>query len=241
MKRYYGVVALLIAFSAFVLWQLRELKTLRQENGILRHALAGRPEEHSVSQDNRREADLDAASEVNRLRNELATLRREKLRLLDAAANQRRGEPVRAAINQESADAEMQKEQHKAEMIGRMNYLKQTILGFHLFAEKHEGSLPSQLADADLFLDESVRNHPSRELFEMVYAGKLADIKEPARTILIRQKIADPAPNGGYVKGYGFADGHSEIHKENAVEGFDKWEQSRLVPAPAPGAVLVNP
>ena len=38
-------------------------------------------------------------------------------------------------------------------------------------------------------------------------------------------------PDGKWVKVYGFADGHSEIHKE-ADGNFEAWEKERII-APA--------
>jgi hypothetical protein len=49
----------------------------------------------------------------------------------------------------------------------------------------------------------------------------------PGEAILIREKEPTQAPSVRRYKTYGFADGHSEFHREGA-EGFDAWERKRM-------------
>jgi hypothetical protein len=63
--------------------------------------------------------------------------------------------------------------------------------------------------------------------FEIVYQGALNEITNSAGTIVIREKEAWQSADGGWHRTYGFADGHSEIHK--AEDGdFGPWETQHL-------------
>ena len=65
--------------------------------------------------------------------------------------------------------------------------------------------------------------------FEIVYQGSLQEIKEPARTIIVREKQPfNVQPSGEAWRTYLFADGHSEVHL--ARDGnFEPWEQQHIV------------
>jgi hypothetical protein len=63
--------------------------------------------------------------------------------------------------------------------------------------------------------------------YELVKQGKLRDIKEPARTIVIKERAAIQLLDGKWAKAYGFADGHSEFHTESDPPKFEDWERAR--------------
>ena len=74
------------------------------------------------------------------------------------------------------------------------------------------------------------------EQFDIVYKGSLNEVTNPASLIVIREKDASQASDGGWFRAYGFADGHSEIHKANDGN-FQPWEAQHMIPPPpaAPG------
>ena len=223
------MIGLLLGAVTLMIWQQTSIVRLRRERDARQLPTATETPGSSAAAAPTPEPDRSA--ELNRLRNEVATLRREKLQLQQAQRRVPKTEPIPQAASASPSDEDVQKEQFKTEMIGRMNFVKQNILAFMMYAEDHHGNLPGTFADAAPFLGD-LRNHPSAESYEIVYTGKLADVKEPAKTLVIQQKAPDAAPNGGYVKAYGFADGHSEIHKEVDLAGFENWEKARTSPPP---------
>lgn len=64
--------------------------------------------------------------------------------------------------------------------------------------------------------------------YEIMFQGRLDQVTEPAKTILIREREPFPSlSRPGLARTYLFADGHSEVHL--APDGdFTAWEQERL-------------
>lgn len=79
---------------------------------------------------------------------------------------------------------------------------KQLALACLVWADAHNGALPPDLAAV-----KDLATTPNREAFELCANGKLADIKAPATTLLLREKQATP---GGH-RAVAYADGHSEL------------------------------
>jgi hypothetical protein len=79
---------------------------------------------------------------------------------------------------------------------------KQLALACFVWAGEHNGALPP-----DLDALRELATTQNREAFELCARGKLADIKNPAATILLREKQATP---GGH-RAVAYADGHSEL------------------------------
>jgi hypothetical protein len=61
----------------------------------------------------------------------------------------------------------------------------------------------------------------------------VGDIKEPGRTIVIREKEPRIDPDGRPAKAYGFADGHSEINRP-PDGNFERFESERMVTGTTP-------
>jgi hypothetical protein len=102
-------------------------------------------------------------------------------------------------------------------------------------ADSNGGTLPADFAQAQADFagtkvegDNSTDDGLSPEQFEIVYAGKLEEVKKPSETIQIREKEERPTPDGGLVKTYGFVDGHSEVHKAASHGDFVTWEKERI-------------
>jgi hypothetical protein len=107
-----------------------------------------------------------------------------------------------------------------------LNYTRQWLLAFHDFADKNQGQLPADFEQARPFLPSEVDTNLTTDQFEIVYQGSLKNLTNPSTAIVIREKNAWPGLNQrpGWLRAYGFADGHSEIHL--AADGnFETWEK----------------
>jgi len=238
--------AVVVGAGTPVVVQQQSLSRLRAENQELR-AQSQQLEPHREG--NQQLAGLRADAEelerlrkdvadLHRLRAEVARLRREKE---DAARLVAENGQLRASLRQAGVAAERkpdtktpEQEEFKRQGIDRLNYTKQWMLAFMLFAEENGGRLPGDFVEAQaLYPGGEKIEGLSPEQFEIVYSGKLSDIKEPSRTIIIREKEPRFAPDGRPAKAYGFADGHSEIH--TPPDGnFERFESERMVGSTAP-------
>ena len=134
-------------------------------------------------------------------------------------------------------------EMNRAFGILRMTFAKLWASAFYQYAEEHDGLVPTTFAEAEKHFPEEHRSSmsvfdPNR--FEIVYKGRLKDIQNPARTLLLREKAPFENPsresrqNGRpLAKTYAFADGHSEIFS-STEEGFEPWERSRIAASTTP-------
>jgi len=186
------------------------------------------------------------ADELERLRNEVAELHRlragvARLRQERTDAAQLQAENARlkqnvanrAGAEDDKTASTPEQEQFKRQAIDRLNFATQWLLSFIIYAENHEGRLPQKFSDVDVFdvLAGSIEGLSPSD-FEIVYDGKLPDIKDTSRTIILREKEARINPDGNWTKAYGFADGHSEIHRP-PDGNFERFEKERIVASPA--------
>jgi RNA polymerase sigma factor (sigma-70 family) len=116
----------------------------------------------------------------------------------------------------------------QAEANLKLNYSRNWILAFFLYAEKNRDQLPTNFDQAAPFLSPEITNQTSitSDQFEIVYHGQINAVTNPANTILLREKQAWQS-NGKWSRTYGFADGHCEIHG-NPDGNFDEWESQHL-------------
>ena len=152
-----------------------------------------------------------------------------------------------AGIQQERAKREVQAkteatfaEQQKQIAIAKMVYAKAWMLAFWQYADQNQGQLPTNFDQAASFLSNDAKTLPdlTTDQFEITYRGSLKDLTNQSSIIVIREKEAVQDSDGGAHRAYGFADGHSEIHK--AVAGnFQPWEQQHMIP-PLPAAQSGN-
>jgi RNA polymerase sigma factor (sigma-70 family) len=138
-------------------------------------------------------------------------------------------------------------EDSKEHNILRLNYSQKWLLAFRGFAEDHDGQFPSSFEQAEPFLARSpvAETNLTSEQFEIVYYGTLSAITNPANSMLFREKHAWSDYSGqSWMRTYGFADGHSEIHKIRGVSSAaeaaradaepDAWEKQHRAPSPPP-------
>lgn len=105
----------------------------------------------------------------------------------------------------------------------KMTEAKDGVLALIMFVSDNQGQIPPTLTQAAQYFknggEESVETN-----FDLVYSGSISNITKPSQTILLKEKQAWQGPNGSWTKCYGFADGHSEIHKE-ASGNFNQFEK----------------
>lgn len=169
--------------------------------------------------------------ELIRLRGEVGILRRAQEELTRLRAEQ-------AAQDRANAEKAVQEKVRKAveELAGaKMNFTVPWAKAFQAFALAHRGEMPESFDQAVPFIPAEVQSiassFPTGE-FEILFRGSLEDLREPARTIILREKQPfNVQPNGESWRTYLFADGHSEIHI--ASDGnFEPWERERGVALP---------
>lgn len=166
---------------------------------------------------------LNTPEELARLRDEVAALRRQTndLAMLREANRQR------LAARPPAGGSSPLRTQ--AERIARVNFAKQAMVAFLMFAEKHEDYLPTNIVDAAEFLPENLR--AKTDDFEVLYHGKLTDVPKPAETIVLRG--TDTWQNNGkWARIYAFADGHVEI-ANTPDNDFSDWESRHIIVNPA--------
>ncbi len=173
-------------------------------------------------------------SELMRLRGEVTQLRRqltERPVVAPAAAAKSVAPP------QDPGEAE--REQLKQVSIARMTVARDWAIAFYKFADTKGGLMPAEFEQAQLGYPEKRRPELLEALgkpsvggadgdgFEIVFHGRLEDIANPAKAIIMRDK--EPfhfSPEGAASRTYLFADGHSEVYK--AVDGdFTRYELER--------------
>jgi hypothetical protein len=235
-----ATVALVIVLLAFGTWQhlrarhlaaekaavgeqLEELTALREENMRLASQLKTTVQD-SESQNR----------ELLRLRAQAATLRQtvqENARL--KAERDRLAARASAAPAATTQENEPEQTPEAKWFIAKMNFSRQLALRAILFAQDHNGLMPTNLnatvpySNTNELTGEIVAYGIREDQFELLYQGSLQDLKEPSRTILAREKESTQAASGKWAKTYAFADGHSEVHVEPNND-FALWEQQHL-------------
>jgi hypothetical protein len=192
-----------------------QLTELAAENGRLSNLVAQANSSMAPNQ----------SSELRRLRGEVGLLKNQL-----AAAMQEQEKAKHASQAKATVDPE---EQQKQIAIANLNHTKGWMLAFMAYANQNQGQFPTNFDQAASFLpnEDQSQSNLAPDQFEIVYQGSLNQITNPQATIVIREKEAWQTSDGGWVRGYSFADGHSEIHK--AADGnFQAWEQQHMI-APA--------
>jgi RNA polymerase sigma factor (sigma-70 family) len=165
---------------------------------------------------------LNTPEELARLRNEVASLRLQTndLAMLREANRQRlaTGPPAGGSSPLRT----------QAERMARVNFAKQAMVAFFMFAEKHEDSFPTNIVDAAEFLPENLR--AKTDDFEVLYQGKIRDVLNPANTIVLRGTDTWE-DNGKWARIYAFADGHIEV-ASTPDNDFSEWESQHIIVHP---------
>jgi hypothetical protein len=238
------VVCVVVAGLAAGLWMQQDsLNQIRAENESLRKRLAEiSSENESLSAAAAKAGQSSGLSreqlaELLKLRGQVGVLRKQaedadKLR----RENQQLRETSRKPVATPAADSDPAREEQKRTGIAKLTDAKYVTLALFLHAEENNGIFPTTLDEISARLRKLSADSGTpmtwTNQFELVMAGSREAIKNPASTILVREREAWPAPNGGWLKTYGFADGHSEIHKSDTGD-FTAWEAERMLPEAA--------
>lgn len=228
--------ALAAGMAATIVLQYNANTRLRDQNRALREQSAQldglRAENEKLAQMQKTVAQpLDDAQlrELLRLRGEVGGLKTQLAEAVKARDKAAEAATLRQRQSQANADVERQMEEQKQAAISKMNFSQQWMLAFHLYAGDNQGQFPTNFDQAASYLsrENAAEAVQATNLFEIVNPGLIANMSNAAQIIVLREKQPWQGVDGGWVKTYGFADGHSEVHK--AVNGsFEPWETDHL-------------
>ncbi|HSY17431.1 MAG TPA: hypothetical protein VK815_03815 [Candidatus Acidoferrales bacterium] len=166
---------------------------------------------------------LKLRNEVGQLRhqtNEIGKLREENKQLQAAVVT---AQPPPAATDAQEQERQIARQ--------KMGDAKQGVLAFIMFAADNNEQYPTNFTSASRYLN---GDHMAQveSNFDLLYQGSTSSLTNPSAVIVIREKQAWQSLSGRWMKTYGFADGHAEIHAE-PTGNFDDWESQHMVPPPA--------
>jgi RNA polymerase sigma factor (sigma-70 family) len=196
-----------------------QIQELRSERDDATNRLGWLAEEAAANQQNNLEL-LKLRGQVAMLRHqaqELGRMREENQRLLAAA---------RDTAAQKTGEKDAQTQQRQI-MIQRMNDARQGVLSFILFAGDHQDQYPTNFDQVTSYANPDFVAHMETN-FDLVYSGLTTGITNPSSTIVLREKQASQSAEGSWIKAYGYADGHAEIHAE-PDGNFENWESQRII------------
>lgn len=231
------IAAALVAGVITYLVQQRTADQLRAENQKLtadeQSLTAERDEALAAAARNadelkRRESDK---AELLRLRGEVSQLRKRAKEADQLAAQNQALQGALAQAGQAAPKTEPEMDPERRFVVERLNESKMLVLGLFMYAEDHQGMLPTDLHSTSNYWgngENGINLHTNQ--FELVIQGSLKHVPNPSTTIAVRSQSTFIL-NGKPVKIYGFADGHAQLLRE-PEEGFEAWEKARMIPAP---------
>ncbi len=210
--------------------------TLREENQSLRRRVAQLAQlsaenerlSNQVARANNSLLSNDQLSELMRLRGEVGALRRQLAETAKAQA-QRTPRETQAEQPVDPIDQQKQEALVRQQFIAKMGYAKNWMLAFVEYADQHQGQLPMNFDQAVSFLPDTAKDETllATNQFEIVYQGSWTSLTNLNNVIVLRENESQPGITGGWVRTYGFADGHAEVHK--ADDGnFEPWEKQHM-------------
>jgi RNA polymerase sigma factor (sigma-70 family) len=104
---------------------------------------------------------------------------------------------------------------------------KQGVQALLMFAWDNQNQFPTNLAQVSDYLKDGSMEQIAAN-FDMLYSGPIFGLTNPATTIELSEKHAWVSPAGTWMKSYGFADGHSELHTEPNGD-FADYEKSHTI------------
>jgi hypothetical protein len=109
-----------------------------------------------------------------------------------------------------------------------MNESKQFGIMMLKYAHDHQNQFPTNFDQMASYFDTNPELRDNANEYEIVYEGRLADLIDPASTIIACQKQPLEISNGKRAKIYSYTDGHSEV--QVATDGnFDLYERTHIV------------
>jgi len=227
-----GLSALAVAGATTgLVVQHQAQEKLRTENESLMHQIAQLKTDNEslanrlATAGNAKPLSDEQLNELLKLRGEVGVLRQRTNELGKLHAP-----PARGTSNQQPSVVDSHAEQEKAALF-MMNNAKQSVMGMLMFANDNGDQFPTNLDQAIPYLGGDpnlVRSNLSK--LEIIYQGSWKNMTNPGSAIVVREN-RPWLYNGEWVKVYGFADGHCELHAEPNGE-FGAWEQQHLAAPP---------
>jgi RNA polymerase sigma factor (sigma-70 family) len=178
----------------------------------------------------------DAGSRANnladlvRLRGEVAALRQQTSVLLE----DRRSTGRSAQQATGSFSLLQMREEQQQWGIARLNYTRQWLLAFHMYANDNNDQFPTGFEQARQYVGNEIltATNLTTDQFEILYHGSISNLSSPPLVVVLREKQPSQGYDGRWSRAYGFADGHSEITAP-ADGNYDAWEKRHIfVPPP---------
>ena len=169
----------------------------------------------------------EQSRELLRLRGEVGVLRRRLAEVRKAGERSEQGPQ-----SQPQSDT---LEQQRQMAMARLRYPRDWMLALIQYADQNQGQCPTSFDQVAPFLSDQAKRETNfaPDQFEIVYQGSLSDLTNRQNIIVIRQKEAEQSAGGGggWIRAYGFADGHSEVHRATDGNFGPLEEQHRQKPA----------
>ena len=133
------------------------------------------------------------------------------------------GQNIEAETNVINRDAQ-------EETTSRFNDAKAYCLGLLLYSGKHGHMFPSNLDQTLPYLSAANCLPSGTNHFDLLYRGSANSLPNPITNgIIVIRGGASQMGNGRWIRVYGFADGHCEMHSE--IDGnFFNWEKEHSLP-----------
>ncbi len=171
----------------------------------------------------------DQLNELLKLRGEAGVLRRQTGELEKLREENKRLQAAQLDATTRPQVAVDPEEQQKEAAVAKMDIAKQGVLGLIMFADDNQQQFPANIAQATPYFGSSKDLIATN--FDLVYQGSITNIVMPAETIVLKEKQAWQSFSGKWMKTYGFADGHSEVHTE-PNGNFDVYEKGHMILSP---------
>lgn len=199
--------------------QADQLAALTSENQRLSNQIAQTKDAQALSK--------SQLEDLLRLRNEVGALKKQLAEVPKVAP--KNVQQVASAAAPSEAAQKYQEALDQQMVYVKMNSAKQWMLAFMMYANDHQGQMPPAFEHATNYVGDDRSILLATNVFEIVNQTPLNAIANPASTIVLRE-IEAAAAGDGWVKTYGFADGHVEVHKF-ADNNYQDWESRHGIAA----------
>lgn len=234
-----GVIALAGVTASLVIQHQAQVElskkdeVLRQRNSQLASMSAEHQRlSHLVVQANNPPTN-DPMSELQKLRTQAESLRKQTNELGKQLAENRRSRRSQAAVKVDPHPPEYWEQFHQR-VRGKSTDARNLVMAFRRYAEDHQNHVPSDFTQVAPYLSEGLSLTGTNK-FEIVYQGSFEELKNiPLReVVVIRDRQGWLAPSGKWAKVYGLADGSARIVESD--DNFQSWEAEHIIPPPAAG------
>jgi RNA polymerase sigma factor (sigma-70 family) len=224
-----------------LLLQHRSQVALREDNNSLRERIQ---QLEGTSEENERLSNLlnaatspipaDQLHELLRLRNEVGMLRSQTNRLEELRKDNRRLQELLTQRDQDPGKEQVSSatQEFQERGIPKLQDAKLLVLWLMMYQNDNPNRFATnfeQLAYITNGIVAGTEVHfTGTNHFEIMYQGLFSGLAQPAQGIVLRETQPWQSADGSWNRAYGFADGHSEIHK--APDGsFESWEKEHTL------------